>query len=549
MIKRLLSSFSILGLLIGLLFLCISLTPSLLPRVPAVQGVLGGFALAVGYFVGKVLRWIWWLLELPEVSGPVRRISLWVLGAVLGVLTVVTFSRIAVWQNSIRELMGMERVDSGYPWTVAAIAIVTALVIVLIVRAILWLIRLTNAQLERVLPGRLAKTLGTVLALFAVFTLVNDFVVQKALRALDNVFFAVDTVTEDGVEPPATGHASGGPGSVVDWDDIGTNGKDFLIDGPDRAEISAFTGRPAKQPVRVYAGYGSGKDFEERAEIALRDLIALGGFDRSVLVVATPTGTGWLDPASVQPLAYMHGGDLAIVSMQYTYVPSWLSIMVEPDRSRRAARALFDVVYDHWKDLPKDERPRLYLFGLSLGALGAEASSDLVTIFADPIQGGLFSGPPFASTTWAAITAARNPGSPAWLPEYRDGSVVRFMNQHGIADPESATWGPMRMIYLQYASDPMVFFSPRLAFHRPDWLGADRGPDVSPYFDWYPLVTFLQVGFDVPMATSTPSGHGHTYDAQDYIEGWVEVSEPDGWSTEDTGRLKALFADFSASPI
>ncbi|MGR3344765.1 MAG: alpha/beta-hydrolase family protein [Paracoccaceae bacterium] len=281
-------------------------------------------------------------------------------------------------------------------------------------------------------------------------------------------------------------------------------------------------------PVRVYAGYNTKETFEDRADIAVQELIRSGGFDRSVLIVATATGTGWLDPAAIEPVAYLHGGDLSIISMQYSYLPSWLTLMIDPNRSRRAAAALFNAVYAHWKTLAPNQRPRLYLFGLSLGALGSEASSDLLTLLADPIQGAFWVGPPFASTSWTKLTAARNPGSPQWSPEYGDGSVVRFMTQKEISLPTDIKWGPLRIVYLQHGSDPMTFFSPYLAFHSPDWLGASRAPDISPYFQWYPVVSFVNVGFDIPMATTVPPGYGHTFTPDKYIDGWIAVTDPDG---------------------
>ncbi len=549
MLKRLTGSFSVFGLFVGFLFLCASLTPSLLPRLPITQGALSGVAFAAGYGTGKGFYFLWLWLDGPNFPPPRQKMVNWVLSLISIMLAMATFSRIATWQNSIRSLMEMPDVDTGYPWMVAGIALGIALVLILAARGIIWLAQKIIGWLGRVLPRNLSIGLGAVLAVFLVFSVVNNFVVQTALRFADTVFAATDRQTAEGVTPPTHGLASGGANSVVTWDDVGTNGKDFLVTGPSQADIAAFTGRDALEPVRVFAGFGSGDDFEERAQAALEDLINFGGFDRSVLIVATPTGTGWLDPAAVEPVTYMHGGDIAIVSTQYTYVPSWLSIMVEPDRSRLAARALFFEVYNYWTNLPEGARPKLYLFGLSLGALGSEASADLVTLFSDPIDGALWSGPPFASTVWASTTAGRNADSPAWLPEFRDGALVRFMNQDGIAVPEGSEWGEMRLLYLQYASDPMVFFSTRLAFRRPDWLGESRGRDVSPFFNWYPIVTFLQVGFDVPMATSTPSGYGHTYDALDYIEGWLSVTDPPNWTISDTERLNALYTGFVASPI
>ena len=303
---------------------------------------------------------------------------------------------------------------------------------------------------------------------------------QTGLRALDKVFLTIDRAQDEGLAPPLLATSSGSPQSLVSWDDIGINGRRFLTDGPDQAEIAEFTGRPAQQPIRIYAGYGSGDTFEERARIAVADLRRAGGFERSILVVATLTGTGWLDPA-----------------------------------------------------------------------LGSEASGDMVSLLSDPIDGALWSGPPFASTSWAQITEGRNPTSPYWRLEVRNGSLVRFMNQDGFGPSELEDWGPLRVVYLQHASDPMVFFSTDLALSRPDWLGEGdaRGPDVSPFFKWYPFVTFLQVGFDIPMATSVPAGYGHTYAPAHYIDAWLEVAQPKGWSAKDTERLKQRFTFFEASPI
>jgi uncharacterized membrane protein len=280
---------------------------------------------------------------------------------------------------------------------------------------------------------------------------------------------------------------------------------------------------------------------QERAELALQELKRVNAFSRSILVVAMPTGTGWLDPGAVDTLEFIHSGDTAIVSAQYSYLPSWLTLLVDPELPRAAAVSLFDKVYAHWTTLPAQSRPRLYLHGLSLGALGSETSADLFSLFEDPIHGALWSGPPFPSATWREVTLGRNPESPAWLPTFRDGAMLRFTAQENTLDSTGQQWGRMRFVYLQYASDPIVFFDTSLIFRRPPWLIGSRGPDVSPYLEWYPVVTFLQIAFDLPMAISVPTGYGHNYAPGNYIESWIAVTGPAGWSTADTERLKALF--------
>jgi uncharacterized membrane protein len=65
-------------------------------------------------------------------------------------------------------------------------------------------------------------------------------------------------------------------------------------------------------------------------------------------------------------------------------------------------------------------------------------------------------GPPFESRIWRSITDNRNPGTPEWLPQFRDRRLVRFMNQNGPTVSADAPWGALRVVYLQYASDPFV---------------------------------------------------------------------------------------------
>ena len=545
-ITNFLNTLSIAGLVVGLSLFCASLTPSLLPRVPVVQGALAGVAFVAGYGIGNMGLTAWRFFELPILAGTWRR-RLVASALGVGVMSAaLTLSRMSEWQNSIRTLMEMPPVDSGYPFTVLGVALVTGLTLLMIIRGILNLGRAVSAWMNRILPRRISIGLGSVVVAIILGSLFDGLVLRRTLAFMDRTFAEVDRITDSEVQAPPE---FSGPGAVLRWADVGRNGKRFLTAGPSGRDIEAFTGRPAVEPVRVYAGLNTAVDLDERANLAVDELKRQGGFDRSVLVIASPTGTGWLDPGAVQPLPYLHGGDLAIVSMQYSYLPSWLTLMVDPGRSSRAARALFQAVFTHWKTLPRDQRPRLYLFGLSLGALGSEASTDLVELLADPIDGAFWAGPPFASPGWPRLTRNRVAGSPEWRPLYRDGAMVRFMTQDGFTDTDFADWGPLRIVYLQHAGDPMSFFSTSLAFTRPAWLGADRGRDISPYFRWFPVVTFLQVGFDLPMATSVSQGYGHNFIPDEYIDGWIAVTEPKDWTDADTKRLKEKFADFSSSPI
>ena len=138
MFLRLANSLSRVGFFVGLLFFCASLSPSLLPRLPVVQGFQSGLVFSVGYSLGFLSFLAWRFLELGEIRGHRRHLATWIMLGASGVLTAFTLSRITVWQNSIRELMEMQPIESAYPFTVLGVASVTAIVVLLITRVLIW---------------------------------------------------------------------------------------------------------------------------------------------------------------------------------------------------------------------------------------------------------------------------------------------------------------------------------------------------------------------------------------------------------------------------
>lgn len=527
------------GLWLGTLFFAASLTPSLIPRDAAFQGILSGIAFTLGYGIGVLLRALWRFLHLPAWDD--IRIGRWTRGGavLVCIATAALFLwRASEWQNSVRVLMGMAPVESARPFLVGGIAACVAFVLILLGRLFRAMARTITRLADRVAPRRVSVLVGVVAATALFWAIGNGVLLRAGLRALDASYAQLDARTEDGVRQPVDPLKTGSTTSLIWWDDLGRKGRSAIASGPTRANIAEFTGRPAMEPLRVFVGLGSADDIERRAALALAEMQRIGAFDRSVLVVTTPTGTGWLDPASQMPLEYLHHGDVATVAVQYSYLPSWLTLMVEPAYGAETARVLFRKVYDHWHRLPRETRPRLYLHGLSLGALNSDLSVDLFDVIADPFDGALWSGPPFQSRTWSQATRERLPGSPAWLPRFRDGSVIRFTGQRDALGKAAADWGPMRIVYLQHASDPITFFDPHSAWRAPAWMARPRGPDVSPELRWYPLVTFLQLGLDMATATTTPMGHGHVYAPEHYVDAWAAVTRPSGWTAASLDRLK-----------
>jgi uncharacterized membrane protein len=227
------------------------------------------------------------------------------------------------------------------------------------------------------------------------------------------------------------------------------------------------------------------------------------------------------------------------VSPSYSYLPSWISFLVDQSKARDAGRALFDHVYGVWAALPADHRPKLLVFGESLGTFGGEAAFTGLGAIQNQTDGVLWAGPPNSNTLWRGFVAGREPSSPEWLPVYADGREVRFADQPSDLGHPATTWSTPRLAYLQNASDPIVWWSPNLIFSRPDWLTGTRGRDVSQSMTWLPFVTFWQVTADMVFSTGVPEGHGHRYVA-DYVNGWAAVAQPPGWTQADTDHLRKV---------
>lgn len=526
------------GLILGTLLFAASLTPTLVPRTYFTQGVLGGCVFAIGYGLGVFGRWLWRYMELPAARPRTRHIAHIVIVSLCVLTAAVFLWRTAEWQNSIRALMQLEPVASGHPIKLCAIAITTFLVLLGLARLFTLVFRLVARNTNRFVSRPVANVIGATVALLLFWSIANDIFFRIALNILDSSFRQYDALIEPLRPQPTAALKTGSDASLLRWQQLGRAGREFIASGPSARDIGAASGRDAMEPIRVYAGLRSAGTAEQRAALALEELKRVRAFERAALVVITPTGTGWVDPAAIDSAEYLHDGNIASVAVQYSYLSSPLTLLVQPGYGAETARALFLQIYRYWTSLPKNARPKLYLHGLSLGAMNSERSAELFEMLADPIQGALWSGPPFESRIWRRVTDGRNPGSPAWLPQFRDGSFVRFMNQNGAPAQTGTGWGPTRIVYLQYASDAVTFFDYRDLYRAPAWMDTPRGPDVSPELRWYPIVTMLQLALDLPLSMQTPIGYGHVYAPAHYLDAWLTLTEIKSWPPDRIARLK-----------
>ena len=537
--KYFFSALSPIGALCGAIALAAALSPSLIPRAAMLSGVLAGLAFSMAYALGVAAEALWRWMGLARWPPYIGR-KLAVAGFCLAfAIVLIALTRAVGLQNAVRTAVGAPSIGLGWLGSVTAVAFAVTVLLLMLGRLFRLITKTFAWPLRRIFPKRVTVLVSILLSSWCFWAIGDGILRIGILKTLDATYREIDALRPVDDAPPFELLKTGSTASLIPWNGIGTEGRNRILSSPTRQDIEQLSGAPAQDPLRVYVGLNSASSVSARAQLALDELVRVGGFERSLLVIATPTGTGWVDPAAMMPLEILHHGDVATVSVQYSYLPSWMSLLVEPEYGAETARAVFHAVYGHWHALPRTHRPRLYLFGLSLGALNSDLSSDAFDIVSDPYDGAFWVGPPFASRTWQQITTTRRKGSPAWLPTPRNNAIFRFITNTDFAQLSEPAWGPFRILFLQYPSDPIVFFERTSWRKQPDWLTKPGARDVSPSLAWYPGVTFLQLVADMVTATSVTKGMGHVYASGNYLDGWLALTEPDGWSDGRIADVKA----------
>jgi uncharacterized membrane protein len=520
---------------------CLSFTPSLLPRTGIIQGLVWGITAAIGYGLGVLAAWIWRAFADRKPRRPRRR-SWLVFFISAAVLTVVMFGLGQYWQYLIRGLTGVTEYNVALVVASPFVAALVFCLILLIGRGIRGLYRWVSDLLHRWMGRSAAHAVGWILVAGLTYVVVTGLLFQGFINVMNSAYSLRDTKTAEGIHQPTTSLRSGGPGSVIPWDTLGWQGRNFIGKGPSASDIQKATGQPAMAPIRIYSGLASASDAEARADLAVRDLERAGGFQRKNLLVVTTTGSGWVDPALVDSFEYLSDGDSATVAIQYSYLPSWISYLVDQSKAREAGVALFDAVYGAWNQLPQGQRPRLYVAGESLGSFGGETAFSGEQSMANLTNGALWAGPPNFNTLFRQFSDHRDPGSLEVQPIYHDGRIVRFADDATTdIPPDGQPWPASRVLYMMHPSDPIVWWSPHLVFSEPDWIGETPGQDVLAGMIWIPFVTFWQVTADLPFATGVPAGHGHKYTSE-YVDGFNAVMQPAGVTSQELTSLRKIIA-------
>jgi len=414
----------------------VSLAPSLLPRSAPVQAAVTGMLIAAALGVAALVRRSA-TSRLSSDSAELR----W-LAAAVGAATVAVSATVAHrWQNDLRTAMSLPPIGFGHWVEVAAGAVAIATVVVAVTAAARW--GLDGLHGHRVATVAVAVT------------------VTVACASVPALTFPAGASGADTDGRLLSSGVSGSTHSFIQSNELGREGLRFV------------TLPSPGTPVRVYVPLVAAPDARSRADVAVRELDRAGGFDRGHLVIAVPTGSGWVDANAVHGFEDRWGDDVAIVAQQYADTPSWVTFVFDRGTAGESARALTDAVRAHVLTLPPQARPRVHVYGQSLGALGGSS-----------VDGG---------SSTESVTPGRCGlilvGPPAGTPVTASTTTTVVAN----------------------TSDPVVWWQPSLLWVPPD-LSAAR-PD-APVPTWIPVVSFLQTTVDLVTSLDSAPGHGHRYGAE-----------------------------------
>lgn len=242
--------------------------------------------------------------------------------------------------------------------------------------------------------------------------------------------------------------------------------------GADEQRVTRVTA-VTEAPGPVLRGALSVDDFDRAAEQLMQNWVASGGLSARAVVLAVPTGSGWVDPAAVDGFTRRFG-DVRVLTLPYADVPSWQAFLSGRSGASKSAIATARALAAALRHAPTENRPAVVLYGQSLGAVGADAAR-------------------------------------LWLEEHHPELVDETVLTAPPAGTVASSSRTPRTILANH-SDPVVRWSVS-GLWRPHSDTADtrRGGPRVPQAPWVPVVSFVQSSVDLLAALDGDAGVGHRY--------------------------------------
>ena len=353
---------------------------------------------------------------------------------------------------------------------------------------------------------------------------------------------------------------SGSSQSLVSWESLGREGRRHVViavrpqaladrpPGLPDLSIPTVTGQPAlASPVQVYVGLDAAATAAERVQLALAEMDRTGAWDRKLIMLISPTGTGYVNYAAVAAAEYLTRGDVATVTLQYSKRPSPLSLG-KIAGAREQNRLLWSKIAARVRDLPPDRRPRVVLFGESLGA---HTSQDVflhwgtLGLQALGIDRALWVGTPYSSGWMQEVTQGGRDDTDAEAI-----AVVNDIEQLEALPPQRRQ--RVRYVLLSHDNDGVTKFGTDLILRAPRWLretptGVREAAPYSPRgipasMRWRPITSFFQLLVDMKNAQVPGAYRATRHDYRPDLTRFINAVYGLGATEEELRTVEAAVA-------
>lgn len=211
---RWLRRFSATGLVLALLWFCLSFTPSLIPRAWYYQAVISGVSAVGGYGVGAFVEWFAVKVGLRiRWTARASRVAWWVLAGATVVLVPLSLVLGARRQIELRHLFGMSEDVPGREVVTLLVALVVALLVLQAGRGLRRVARWVARLVGRVVPAPVARFVSGVAVAVVVVLVFNGVVWSGAMSALNSIYAAANADVDPRLSPPAQPERSGSAAS------------------------------------------------------------------------------------------------------------------------------------------------------------------------------------------------------------------------------------------------------------------------------------------------------------------------------------------------
>mgnify|MGYP000993240260 CR=1 FL=1 len=338
---------------------------------------------------------------------------------------------------------------------------------------------------------------------------------------------------------PISPLVSGSAESLVPWNTLSIQGRRHIADTRTPQDIEAVMGEWAQTPIRLFVGIDSAPTEEERVELALAELRRTNAYNREYLVVVSPTGTGYVNYVFSQSVEYLSRGNCASITIQYSKRPSPMSLDRVPE-GRHQYRMLLNGIRRDLKDRPVDQRPKIILFGESLGAWTSQDAfihEGTDGFEALGVERALWIGTPEGSK---------------WKDEVLYGNKLNAnTEQIGVFNDFGAflvlsdeTRQRLKYVMITHYNDPVAHFGTSLLVQAPEWLASDRSKrptSVPTTTRWRTPTTFVHTLIDMKNALKpipgqfVATGHDYRGDLANFVN--ITINKPT--SNEQLAQVEA----------